>query len=175
MEELMASDWIDKRYPHSLNIIASLWEFVQYMEFLAQQQHLIYAVADMCNFSKWFLKDKLSKLYAGKDMRSRIKNSADLTIMDGFPTPDKIKHCVQVAIMYIKIVSDYVHEPNAEKDWAWARFSTMLLIGVIFFSTIAGKPYSPHSSRPLTHKEVHHIENCSIIMVPELRQHRLHT
>ena len=155
MDKLMASDFMNVRYAHALNIIASLTKFMQWVENLAHQEHLLVAVSDISSFTNWYLSSKLKKLYAGKDLRSKLRNNQDLRTLEGFPTPAEIKQCVQKAIVYIQMVSDYVSSPDAELDWGWARLVTMLMVGVIFFSTIAGQLYNPRHSRPPAHKEVH--------------------
>ena len=117
MSRLMASDFMHTNYCHALTISTSTLRFFSYISFLAGLEKLYTEAADMNIFAGWHLDDKLDALWKGKDVRSNKKGAADLAVLEGYPTPDEVKAAVQRAIIYLEILSNYLHSEGAALDW----------------------------------------------------------
>jgi hypothetical protein len=142
VQKLLASDFLQPRYKHSMNICNSVHRFLSHMEFCAKNKQLYEDAIAINVFNEYFFKDKMHSMYKGETARSKIKNSSDAQLLEGFPSPDEIKAAIKRAILYIEVIANYLEQEDAELDWAWPRFTTMLLIGIIFFITIAGIHYT---------------------------------
>ena len=70
-----------------------------------------------------------------------MKKAKDLKTLEGYPSPQEIKNFVVRAMIYLDILADKVKQPDFNLDWGWARFATMLMVGIIFFGTIACSKY----------------------------------
>ena len=113
-----------------------------------KQQDLIKEANALNVFSTFHLQNRMKPLRKGKNIRSKIKGAKDAALLENFATPEEIKAAVKQALIWLEVLCDYVHQEGAELDWAWKEFATMLLIGIIFFITVAGKHDIIHCSTP---------------------------
>ena len=146
MDSILALDFMDAKYPHSLKIIDGLCKFLDFMSIQARRAKQRGTILDLdlpndiAIFKAMSVEPKKKADLKGKDYRRVSKLSADADEIEKMPESSEIKQVVQEAMALLVVLSFYLAQDNADFNWNWRKIANMLMTGIIFLSTLAGRP-----------------------------------
>jgi len=145
-EQLLALQYFDDRYPHCLKMLEGMREHLRWtiLNVKASIRHgrLDPSIEDLPKDIQYyidrFVKPRIKIARKAKSYRTRLKLSADNDTLEAAPPPYAVKIHVQDAMAKLHVLMLEFRKDDPDYAWNWRKVANTLMVGIIFFSTLAG-------------------------------------
>ena len=150
MEDLLVLPFLNSKYCHTSKMMDGLLLYLDWGKTAARKQKRADLAdgrdptEDLANDIDIFIDEwvtgKKKSTQAGKEYRRAEKLSADADTLESVAEPSLMKDVVVSAIVHLEALAAYLFSEDAHLGWNWRKVANTLMVGIIFWSTIAGRP-----------------------------------
>lgn len=144
-QQLFGLPFFSDKYPHGIKMMRGIIHHLEYVEMKAEQLQLNGQLADttlplnIAHFKKNSLCRRRKHANKGKLMRKQVRLSKDNDTLERLPEDSaEIKAKITEAMAMLEVLLAYLEQDDADFNWNWRKLANTLMVGIIFFSTLAG-------------------------------------